>query len=126
MNHKEIEQEISWLEEEINQDQTVQDSGSHSGFHKARLEENERLLQEFKDMLINEFRLGERVIVKSQVELGECVVVNPYDPTEILRVGDGPDILGKPVGHYVRIDSIDPKGRKNMGYHAESLEKLGE
>lgn len=60
------------------------------------------------------FAKGDKVIVKHQRELGECTVVDPHDPTDMVRVG-----TGKPVGYYVRIDT--PKG-KNQGYHAENIE----
>lgn len=63
---------------------------------------------------------GDKVIVKHQLELGKCVVVDPHDPTDIVRVGNGPNKQGKPVGFYVRIDT--PKG-KAQGYHEASLEK---
>lgn len=62
------------------------------------------------------FEKGDKVIVKHQREMGVCIVVNPFDPTDMVRVGRN----GKPVGHYVRIDT--PKG-KSQGYHEENLEK---
>jgi len=68
------------------------------------------------------FEKGDTVVVKHQPELGECIVVDPHEPTDMLRCGDGPNKPGKPVGFYVRIDT--PKA-KNQGDHAESLEKLG-
>jgi len=67
------------------------------------------------------FNKGDTVIVKHQTELGECIVVDPHDPTDMVRVGNGPSKPGKPVVFYVRIDT--PKG-KAQGYHEESLEKL--
>ena len=53
---------------------------------------------------------GDTVIVKHQRELGEFIVTNPCDKTDIKRIG------GEPVGHYVRI------GKSNLGYHESSLE----
>lgn len=64
------------------------------------------------------FQIGDEVIVKHQREMGVCKVVNPCDPTDMVRVG-----TGKPVGHYVRIDT--PKA-KNQGYHEENLELASE
>lgn len=58
------------------------------------------------------FAEGDKVVVKHQRELGELVVTNPMDKTDIKRIG------GEPVGHYVRI------GEKNLGYHESSLEKV--
>ena len=62
-----------------------------------------------------QFRNGDKVIVKHQREMGVCTVVDPHEPTDMLRVG------GEPVGFYVRIDT--PKA-KNQGYHQENLEKV--
>jgi len=59
---------------------------------------------------------GDKVIVKHQKELGECVVVDPHDVTDMTEVGSG-----KPIGYYVRIDT--PKGN-NLGYHAWNIEKI--
>jgi len=67
------------------------------------------------------FEKGDTVVVKHQPELGECIVVDPHDETDMVRVGNGPKQPGKPVGYYVRIDT--PKG-KWQGYHEESLEKV--
>jgi len=67
------------------------------------------------------FEQGDTVIVKHQLELGECIVVDPHDPTDMVRVGNGPNKPGKPVVFYVRIDTS--KG-KAQGYHAENLEKV--
>jgi len=67
------------------------------------------------------FNKGDTVIIKHQPELGKCIVVDPHDPTDMVRVGNGPTQPGKPVGFYVRIDS--PKG-ESQGYHEENLEKL--
>lgn len=62
------------------------------------------------------FNEGDKVVVKHQREMGECIVVNPYDETDMTRVG-----TGDPVGFYVRIDT--PK-TKNQGYHENNLEKV--
>jgi hypothetical protein len=62
------------------------------------------------------FAEGDKVIVKHQKEMGECVVVNPYDETDMVRVG-----TGKPVGFYVSINT--PKA-KEQGYHEENLERV--
>lgn len=56
------------------------------------------------------FNKGDTVVVKHQRELGEFIVTNPKDETDIKRIG------GDPVGHYVRI------GKDNLGYHESSLE----
>jgi hypothetical protein len=62
------------------------------------------------------FAEGDKVIVKHQKEMGECVVVNPHEETDMVRVG-----TGEPVGFYVRIDTAKAK---NQGYHEQNLEKV--
>lgn len=59
---------------------------------------------------------GDKVIIKHQPELGECIVVNPHDKTDMLLVGSG-----KPVGYYVRVDTPNDK---NQGYHYWNIEKV--
>jgi len=61
------------------------------------------------------FKEGDKVVVKHQREMGECIVTNPCEQTDMTRIG------GEPVGFYVRIDT--PKA-KNQGYHEENLEKV--
>lgn len=39
-----IDQEIEWLREEIDQDLTVINSGTESSYQKSRMEENQRQL----------------------------------------------------------------------------------
>lgn len=60
------------------------------------------------------FEEGDKVIIKHQPELGECIVVNPRDESDMVLVGSG-----KPVGYYVRIDTTKDK---NQGYHPWNLE----
>lgn len=62
------------------------------------------------------FNINDKVVIKHQRDLGECVVVNPYKPTDMLAV-----VTGKPIEYYVVIDT--PKA-KNQGYHAKNLEKV--
>lgn len=61
------------------------------------------------------FSKGNRVIIKHQKDLGVCTVSNPYDPTNMVRVG-----TGEPIEYYVRLDT--PDGKKDLGYHEENLE----
>jgi len=63
----------------------------------------------------NELQIGDRVIVKHQQEMGECIVVNPNEQTLMKTIS------GELVGFYVRIDT--PK-LKNQGYYFENIEKL--
>ena len=70
------------------------------------------------------FNEGDKVIVKHQREMGECVVVDPHEETDMkIPVGQLADgtIEHKEVGFYVRVDT--PKA-KNQGYHADNLEKV--
>jgi len=70
----------------------------------------------YKGNIMEEFEVGDDVIIKHQPELGECIVVDPHDETDMTLVGSG-----KPVGYYVRIDT--PKN-KDQGYHPWNLEKV--
>jgi len=63
------------------------------------------------------FKNGTKVSIKHQPEQGLCVVTNECEKTDMVRVESG-----EPVGHYVVIDTLNPKGKKNMGYHESSLE----
>lgn len=63
------------------------------------------------------FEVGQRVLVRHQLDLGVCTVINRCDATD-MEFLDG-DAQTR-VGFYVRIDG--GKGKKNMGYHEDSLE----
>jgi len=57
------------------------------------------------------FEKGDTVVVKHQREMGECIVVDPHEPTDMMRVGPAPNKPGEPVGFYVRIDSAIGKNQ---------------
>jgi len=50
-----LDQEIEWIREEIESDEGVMDSSDASGFHKARISENEILLRELLELQIKGF-----------------------------------------------------------------------
>lgn len=47
-----------------------------------------------------------------------AVVVNPYRPTDMVRVD------GAPVGFYVDVVLLTNRNGPALGYHAESLQKV--
>lgn len=63
------------------------------------------------------FEVGQRVLVRHQLDLGVCTVSNRCAVTDTEFMDGG---LLTRVGFYVRIDG--GKGKKNMGYHEGSLE----
>lgn len=62
------------------------------------------------------FAVGDRVLVRHQLDLGVCVVTDPHEPTDMKRPTRDGEVA---VGHYVRIDAGK---RKGLGYHEDSLE----
>ena len=59
------------------------------------------------------FSIGDKVIIKHQPEIGECIVTNAYDRIDMIMVG------GKPVEYYTRIENDKIK---DAGYHYWNLE----
>ena len=49
-----IDQEIRWVKEEIEADETVMNSAERSGFHAGRLAENRAKLQELLELKPND------------------------------------------------------------------------
>jgi len=66
-----------------------------------------------KPTISNRFTIGDIVLVKHDTALGNCEVVNPCDPTNMVL------ITGKAVGYYVRVK--DSTG-EILGYHETSLQ----
>lgn len=56
------------------------------------------------------FKVGDKVTVKHQKELGVMEVKVSREETSLKRIG------GEPVGFYIRV------GEQHLGYHASSLE----
>ncbi len=50
MDEKERRQEMIWLEEEINQDESLRDTSDFSNFHQERIDENRMKLKELKEI----------------------------------------------------------------------------
>ena len=59
------------------------------------------------------FSIGDKVTIKHQPEIGECIVINAYDQSDMIMVG------GRAVEYYVRIENDKIK---DAGYHYWNLE----
>lgn len=63
------------------------------------------------------FDKGDKVKILPDPKIGEGVVVNPCDPTD-MKFFRGTELV--PVGHYVRVEL----NGQVYGYHESSLEKV--
>ena len=51
MEKEKIEQEIEWIQEEIDQDEMVRGTSDFNSFFEQRISENRQKLKELKDLL---------------------------------------------------------------------------